>query len=125
MLGGSKMSRSNLNKQKKVEKYIISPSTHLFLGLTVKKDTYIEDELKLPNKRGTIHQIIKDLTLTTIINRKWKECGIETEEKSKLVQKVPEGIILIWGEDTGYIIPNYKMKSVEGAIEDLNAIRGV
>lgn len=114
-----------LRKQEKVEKFIISPSMRLFLGVTVKKDTYIEDELVLPNDMGKIHQVIKDLKLTTVIKKKSKEYEIETEESSKLVQEIPENMILIWGEDTGYIIPPYRMKKVSEAIEDLEAIKDV
>lgn len=119
------MSDGKLKKQEKVERFIISPSTHLFLGVTVKKDTYIEDEIVLPNEKGTIHQIIKNLELTTIINKKTNEYGIETVENSKLVQKLPENFVLVWGEDTGYVIPPYRMKSVKEAMEDLDAIKDV
>lgn len=119
------MADKKLKKQEKVERFIISPSTHLFLGVTVKKDTYIEDEVVLPNEKGTIHQIIKDLKLTTIIKKKTNDYGIETVENSKLVQKLPNNFILVWGEDTGYVIPPYKMKSVKEAIEDLNAIKDI
>lgn len=115
-----------LRKQEKIEKFVIAPSTHLFLGVTVKKDTYIEDELVLPENKGKIHQIIKNLTLTTIIShKKTKDYGIETEENTKLVQKLPENIILVWGEDTGYIVSPYRMRKVEEAIEDLEAIKGL
>ena len=119
------MADKKLKKQEKVERFIISPSTHLFFGVTVKKDTDIEDEIVLPNGKGTIHQIIKNLVLTTIIKKKTNEYGIETVENSKLVQKLLENFILVWGEDTGYVIPPYRMKDVKEAIEDLEAIKDI
>lgn len=119
------MSKKQLRKQQKVEKFIVTPSTHLFMGVTVKKDTYIEDEVVLPEGKGIIHQVIKNLTLTTLVKKKSKEYGIETIEETKLIQKIPENFVLIWGEDTGYVIPPYKMKNVSDAIEDLEAIRNV
>lgn len=114
-----------LKKQEKIEKFIIAPSTHLFLGVTVDKNTDIEDEIILPNSRGKIHQKIKDLVLITEIEKTTKEYEIKTKEKTRLRQKLVDGMILIWGEDTGYIIPPYKMRSVESAMEDLEAIKGV
>ena len=114
-----------LKKQEKIEKFIIAPSTHLFFGVTVDKNTDIEDEIILPDNAGKIYQKIKDLVLTTEVERTTNECNIETQEKTILKQKLVEGIKLIWGEDTGYIIPPYKMRSVEEAIEDLEAVRGV
>lgn len=114
-----------IKKQEKIEKFIIAPSTHLFFGVTVDKNTDIEDDIILPDNAGKIHQKIKDLVLTTEVERTTNECNIETQEKTILKQKLVEGIKLIWGEDTGYIIPPYKMRSVEEAIEDLEAVRGV
>lgn len=112
-----------MKKQEKVEKFIIAPSTHLFLGVTVDKKTEIEDEIKLEN--GKIHQTIKDLKLVTNIEREYNENGIKTIEKSNLKQELVEGMYLIWGEDTGYVISPYKMKKVDEAIEDLEAIKDV
>lgn len=112
-----------LKPQEKVERFVVAPSTHLFMGVTVTKDTDISDKIDLPNNAGTVYQTIKDLTLTTYVRRKEIDSyGIDTKEDTKLVQKLPEGIVLIWGEDTGYIIPTYKMRKVEDAIEDLKSI---
>jgi len=114
-----------IKKQEKIEKFIIAPSTHLFFGVTVDKDTDIEDEIILPDNAGKIHQKIKDLMLITEVKRTTNECSTETDEETVLKQKLVEGMKLIWGEDTGYIIPPYKMRTVEEAIEDLESIKGV
>ena len=120
------MSNKKLKIQKKVEKFVISPSVRLFLGVTVTEDTDIEDEIVLPDNKGKIHQKIKDFTLTTtIINKKTNELGIETNENATLEQKIPKNTVLIWGEDTGYIVPPYRMVKVEDAIQDLEAIKGL
>lgn len=116
-----------MGKSKNVEfkKVILSPSMKVFLGITVTKDTYIEDELILPNGKGTIKQIIKDLVLTTRINKEYESCGIKTIEKSILKQELPEGIELVWGENEGYVISPYKMATVPEVIEDLEAIKDI
>ena len=111
-----------MKKQEKVEKFVIAPSTHLFLGVTVTKDTDIEDEVK--TDKGIIHQTIKDLKLTTVIENEFTDV-VKTSEKSTLIQELTEGMYLIWGEDTGYIISPYKMKKVDEAIEDLKSIKDV
>ena len=54
------MSNKKLKIQKKVEKFVISPSVRLFLGVTVTEDTDIEDEIVLPDNKGKIHQKIKE-----------------------------------------------------------------
>lgn len=112
-----------MKKQEKVEKFVIAPSTHLFLGITVDEKTDIEDEVVLDKSK--IHQTIKDLKLTTNIEKEYSESGIKTVEKSTLVQELTKGMYLIWGEDTGYIISPYKMKKVSEAIEDLESIKDV
>lgn len=112
-----------MKKQQKVEKFVIAPSTHLFFGVTVDEKTDIEDEVIL--EKGKIHQTIKNLKLTTEIEKEYDENGIKTLEKSSLVQELVKGMYLIWGEDTGYIISPYKMKKVSEAIEDLESIKDV
>ena len=110
------MSNKKLKIQKKVEKFVISPSVRLFLGVTVTEDTDIEDEIVLPDNKGKIYHII---------NKKTNELGIETNENATLEQKIPKNTVLIWGEDTGYIVPPYRMVKVEDAIQDLEAIKGL
>lgn len=110
-----------LKKQEKVERYIIAPQTRLYLGVKVTKETDIEDEEK--TEFGTVHQTIKDLTLTTKISRKSNAYGIETEEKSTLTQKIQEGTVLIWLEGQGYVIPEMRVCPVEEGISDLEVLK--
>ncbi len=116
-----------MGKSKNVEfkKVILAPSMKMFLGIKVMKDTYIEDELVLPDGKGKIRQTIKDLTLTTRISKEYNASGIKTIEKSVLTQELPEGIELVWGEQEGYVISPYKMQTVEEVIEDLEAIKDI
>lgn len=116
-----------MGKSKNVEfkTVILSPSMKTFLGIKVMKDTCIEDELVLPDGKGTIKQTIKDLVLTTRINKEYESSGIKTIEKSVLKQELPEGIELVWGEQEGYVISPYKMQTVKEVIEDLEAIKDI
>lgn len=109
----------------KVEYFIVSPSTKLFGGIKVTKETEFKD---VYNDDRTVKQSLKDLVLTTEILSKEREDyngAVKTLENSKLEQTLPEGLVLIYGEDTGYIIPPYKMTKVSEAIEALTKIEEI
>nr|DAJ44560.1 MAG TPA: hypothetical protein [Caudoviricetes sp.] len=105
----------------KPEYFIIRPSIKTFGGIIVHKDT----EFETYNDDKTIHQILKKCKLVTICKKKSEYNGIKSEERSKLVTEVPEGTILIWGEDTGYIIPNYVMVKPKEALKMIDSIKDI
>ena len=103
------------------ELFIVRPSLKQHYGRTVTKemefDEYTEDK--------TVHQTLKDLVLTTEINKENEFNGVKSTEHSVLTQELPEGTILIWNELDGYIMPNvavYKMKDLEEEIKDIKRI---
>lgn len=110
-----------LKPQKKAERYIIAPSTNIYLGVKVTKETDISDKIK--TEYGTTYQTIKDLTLTTIVKRKSNAYDIETKENSRLTQKVKEGTILVWIPNQGYVIPEMNVCSVQEGIDALQVLR--
>lgn len=97
----------------KPEYFIVNPSTKLFGGVRVMKDT------KFTAETEGIKQEVKNLTLTTTIKKETEFGEFKTTEKGTTTTVVPEGTVLIWGDDTGYIIPNYTMVKVEDAIASL------
>lgn len=104
-----------------VEYFVVQPSIKTFGGIRVNKDT----EFETYNDDKTVHQTMKDLVLTTELKKESEYNGIKMVEESKLTTTVPEGIVLIWGEDTGYIIPNYHMVKVDEAIKSLEQVRDI
>lgn len=103
------------------ELFIVRPNLHQHYGRTVTKemefDEYTEDK--------TIHQTLKNLVLTTEINKENEFEGVKSTEHSVLTQELPEGTILIWNELDGYIMPNvavYKMKDLEEEIKQIKEI---
>lgn len=103
------------------ELFIVRPNLHQHYGRTVTKemefDEYTEDK--------TIHQTLKNLVLTTEINKENEFEGVKSIEHSILTQELPEGTILIWNELDGYIMPNvavYKMKDLEEEIKQIKEI---
>lgn len=105
----------------KNELFTIKPSLKQYYGRTVTKDMefdeYTDDK--------TVHQTLKDLIFTTEIARESEYEGVKSIEVSTLTQELPEGTILIWNEQQGYILPNipvYKLKDLKEEIEQVEEI---
>lgn len=112
---------------KKVEYYTLRPSLKQYFGRKVNKsltfDEWTEDK--------KVHQTLKDLELITEIHdeRKakmlvlGKEETITTEEISTIKQKLVTGVVLIWDETQGYVIPPYEMVTLDEIETDLKAMK--
>lgn len=111
----------------KVEYYTLRPSLKQYFGRKVNKsltfDEWTEDK--------KVHQTLKDLELITEIHdeRKakmlvlGKEETITTEEISTIKQKLVTGVVLIWDEAQGYVIPPYEMVTLDEVQTDLKAMK--
>ena len=103
------------------ELFTIKPSLKQYYGRTITKDTKFDEKVD----DGTVHQILDNLILTTTVSKEHEYNGIKTKENSTVVQEIPEGTILLWTEQEGYIIPNvplYKLKDLEEEIKDIKKI---
>lgn len=109
-----------MNKEN-VEYFVVRPSVKTFGGIKVTKETAFETY----NDDKSVYQTMKDLVLTTIVKRESEYAGIKSTEESKLTTEVPEGTVIVWGEDTGYIIPNYVMVKPEEAAEMLKQVENI
>ncbi len=103
------------------ELFTIKPSLKQYYGRTVTKDMkfdeYTDDK--------TVHQILDNLVLTTIITKESEFNGVKSTEESKLTQELPEGTILVWNEEMGYILPDrevYKLKDLKEEIKQIEDI---
>lgn len=52
-----------------------------------------------------------------------KEETITTEEISTIKQKLVTGVVLIWDESQGYVIPPYEMVTLDEVQTDLKAMK--
>ncbi len=111
--------KKKLKPQDKVERFMIKPHYGLFLGLTVTKDTDVEDE----TEDGRVHQTIKGTTFTTVMKDERESNGTKIKEESKLTVEVPEGTRLVWVEGQGYILPDFEPKTTKEVIEDMECIK--
>lgn len=103
------------------ELFTIKPSLRQYYGRTVTKEMEFDEK----TDDGSIHQTLKDLVLTTVINKETEYAGIKSTEKSVLTQELPEGTILIWDESAGYILPDREVYKLEDLKEEISQIEEI
>ena len=111
----------------KIEYYTIKPNLKQLFGRRVTKelefDEYTEDK--------KVHQVLKDCVLTTYITNEEKGSvyGVNekviTKEETKITQNIPEGVILIWSEKSGYIIPDIQMTTLDELTKEITDIQEI
>lgn len=113
----------------KVERYTLKPSLRQYFGRKVNKSLKFDEWTD--NKK--VHQVMENGVLTTYINEErtitllanGKEEKVISKEESKIVQEIPTGVILIWDEEQGYIIPQYQMATLDEIETELLAMKEV
>jgi len=105
----------------KIEYYTLRPNLKQIYGKKVTKDTAFTEK----TEDGTVEQEFKDLTLTTKINKKNKFNNFVVEESSVIKVIVPEGTILIWNEQEGFIVPQYQMCTLEELKDEIKDIEEI
>jgi hypothetical protein len=103
------------------ELFTVRPNLKQYYGRTVTKD--MEFDEWTDNKE--IHQTLKNCVLTTEINKEWEANGIKNTLHSVQTEELPEGTVIIWAENEGYIVPNlamYKLKDLEVEIEAVKEV---
>lgn len=113
-------------KQKELERLFIAPNYTAVLGLTVKKDTDVEDEFEKSDEvsKMTVKQTIHGTTFKT---EKTLETILKDGEKMKEVTSIEielkEGTRLIWLDGKGYVLPNEKFQTMQEIREDLECLK--
>lgn len=105
----------------KLEYYTLKPNLKQLYGKKVTKSTKFEEK----TEDGTVTQKFENLTLITNIKRVDKLGKIEIEEVSEIKVKVPEGTILIWSEEEGFIVPQYQMTTLEELKQEIEDIQDI
>lgn len=113
----------------KIEYYTLKPSLRQYFGRKVNKSLKFDEWTE--NKK--VHQVMENGVLTTYINEErtitilgnGKEEKVVSKEESKIVQEIPTGVILIWDEEQGYIIPQYQMATLDEIEAELLAMKEV
>ena len=113
----------------KIEYYTLKPSLRQYFGRKVNKSLKFDEWTE--NKK--VHQVMENGVLTTYVNEErtmtilgnGKEEKVVSKEESKIVQEIPTGVILIWDEEQGYIIPQYQMSTLDEIEAELLAMKEV
>ena len=111
----------------KIEYYTVKPNLKQLFGRKVTKELEFDES----TDNGKVHQILKDCILTTTIKDSEERSlfgineKVKVEEESTIIQTLPEGTILIWSEESGYIIPTFQMTTLEELIEEANQIKQI
>ena len=105
----------------KIEYYTLRPNLKQMYGKKVNKDTVFTEK----TEDGTVEQEFKDLTLTTTIKKEMEQGGFKIVEESTMKVTVPEGTVLIWNEQEGFIVPQYQMCTLEELKEEINNIEAI
>lgn len=105
----------------KIEYYTLKPNLKQMYGKKVNKDTVFTEK----TEDGTVTQEFKDLTLTTTIKKEMEQGGFKIVEESTVKVTMPEGTVLIWNEQEGFIVPQYQMCTLEELKEEINDIENI
>jgi hypothetical protein len=105
----------------KLEYYTLRPNLKQIYGKKVTKDTVFTEK----TEDGTVEQEFKDLTLTTTIKKEMEQGGFKIVEESKVTVTMPEGTILIWNEQEGFIVPQYQMTTLEELKQEIDEIQEI
>mgnify|MGYP003317913714 CR=1 FL=1 len=88
----------------------------------IKRAMFNNSILRIWTEDGNVHQTFENLTLTTVIKKKVESNGFIIEEDETLKISMPEGTIIIWDENDGFIVPQCQMCTIEELKEELNDI---
>ena len=103
------------------ELFTVKPSLTQYYGRTVTKDMEFDER----TENGVVHQTLKNCVLTTEINREWEQNGIKNSLKSVQTEEMPEGTVIIWNEEMGYIVPNVTLCKLRDLEEDIKAVKEI
>lgn len=103
------------------ELFTIRPTLKQYYGRTITKDTEFDET----TEDKAVHQVLKNLVLTTEVNRESEYNGVKSTEYSKLTQELPEGTILIWNEGMGYILPDREVYKIADLEKEINEVKEI
>ena len=93
--------------------------------LDLKEGIKVTEETELFYKNEKVEQVLKNLTLETVLDDEGTN-GINTyKSKSYLSINLNPGDILLFNEQRGYYMPPYPVVSIEDAISDITSLADV
>ncbi len=115
-------------QQKKLERFFMAPNYTPVLGLTVSKETDVEDMTEKQDEKSklVVKQKIKGLNfITETILETVLQNGEKMKEHSTVELELIEGTRLIWLEGKGYILPNEKFQTMGEIRKDIEYLKDI
>ena len=122
-----------IKKLDKLDKYVIYPNTHFYGGYTYDgKDIELcDDSDSMVNEKGkevfTINvkqKILKGILYTDIHSTKTYKDGTKQFDTVHQELQLKKGQLLVYVENQGFVIPEYKMVTIDRAKEIYDIIGG-
>lgn len=101
------------------ELFMVKPSLTQMYGRTVTKEMTFDEK----TDSGEVHQTLKDCVLTTEVNKEWEYNGVRNKLHSVQTETLPEGTVIVWSEEYGYIVPNVPMYKMGDLEEEIKCIK--
>lgn len=114
-----------MNKIEKLDKYVITPNVGFYGGFIYDgKDIFLcDDHDEDEDYDFKVKQEIKNNILFTDLIREYKVKEKKVKEKSHLEVEIEKGQLLVYIEGTGYTIPEYKMCTIDEAINHISLLK--
>lgn len=103
------------------ELFTVRPSLKQYYGRTVTKELEFEET----NESGEVVQTLKNCVLTTKVKKTWEHGEIKNTLESVLTEELPEGTVLIWTEQEGYIVPDVPMYKLHDLEEEIRQVKEI
>ena len=103
------------------ELFTVRPSLKQYYGRTVTKEMKFDEK----TDNGEVHQTLENCVLTTEINKEWTQGGIRNTLHSVQTEELPEGTVIIWTENEGYVVPNVAMYKLKDLEEEISSVKDI
>ena len=116
-----------MKKLEKLEKYVITPNVNFYGGFIYDgEDIFLcDDKVEEENFKVTIKQVIENNILKTDGTKEYKTNKDKRVKESWHQEvEIDKGQLLIYVEDVGFTISEYKMVTIDGAKEIYDLLKG-
>ena len=107
--------------KEKLEFYCVRPNLKQIFGRKITNELEFDEY----TEHKSIHQTLKNRVIINIIDKDYEQVGCKVKEYSKTEVEYPEGTILIWSEEMGYIMPHVQVATLEEIEKDVQDFKGI
>lgn len=116
-----------MKKLEKLEKYVITPNVNFYGGFIYDgEDIFLcDDKVEEENFKVTIKQVVENNILKTDGTKEYKtNKDKKVKESWHQEVEIDKGQLLIYVDDVGFTISEYKMVTIDGAKEIYDLLKG-